>query len=154
MLGDGTFVSVGITVGPNAQDPATVWASTDEGQTWTERASIPVEMNLPSGEPYSERYTHRGLNRLPDDTLREVAQFVGPCGRAAFAKIQGFTAPIMMIGGMTGPLLAGVLYDARESYTLGFTIVAALQLLAAFTIFFAKPTQPPQQALPKAIETE
>jgi len=64
-------------------------------------------------------------------------------GRAAFGKIQGFTAPIMMLGGMTGPLLAGFLYDLKESYALSFTIVAVMQFLAAFTIFFARPTRPP-----------
>jgi MFS family permease len=69
-------------------------------------------------------------------------------GRAAFGKVQGFTAPIMMLGGMTGPLLAGFLYDARQSYTLGFTVVAVMQFLAAFTIFFAKPAQLPEQAAP------
>jgi MFS family permease len=65
-------------------------------------------------------------------------------GREAFGKIQGFTAPIMMLGGMTGPLVAGFLYDLRGAYTLSFTLVAVMQFLAAFTIFFARRTQPPE----------
>lgn len=73
-------------------------------------------------------------------------------GRAAFGKIQGFTAPIMMMGGMTGPVLAGFLYDLKGSYTLSFTIVAVMQFLAAFTIFFAKRTQPPGQKIAGPIE--
>ena len=69
VLRDGTFIGVNCSTGPDARDPAVVWVSQDEGITWTKRAEIPVEMNLPDGRPYTERYTHRGLNRLKDDTL-------------------------------------------------------------------------------------
>ncbi len=69
VLQDGTFIGVDCPTGPEARDPAVVWVSQDEGITWTKRAEIPVEMNLPNGSPYTERYTHRGLNRLQDDTL-------------------------------------------------------------------------------------
>ena len=69
VLRDGTFIGVDCSTGPEARDPAVVWVSQDEGVTWTKRAEIPVEMNLPDGRPYTERYTHRGLNRLQDDTL-------------------------------------------------------------------------------------
>ena len=69
VLRDGTFIGVACSTGPEARAPAVVWVSQDEGITWTKRAEIPVEMNLPDGRPYTERYTHRGLNRLQDDTL-------------------------------------------------------------------------------------
>ena len=69
VLRDGTFIGVNCSTGPEARDPAVVWISQDEGITWTKRAEIPVEMNLPDDRPYTERYTHRGLNRLQDDTL-------------------------------------------------------------------------------------
>ncbi len=69
VLEDGTFISVSCTTGEGARDPAVAWVSADEGRTWIRRAEIPVEMSLPNGRPYTERYTHRGLNRLPDDTL-------------------------------------------------------------------------------------
>ena len=69
VLRDGTFIGVDCLTGPEARDPAVVWVSQDEGITWTKRAEIPIEMNLPDGRPYTERYTHRGLNRLQDDTL-------------------------------------------------------------------------------------
>ena len=69
VLRDGTFIGVACSTGPEVRDPAVVWVSQDEGITWTKRAEIPVEMNLPDGRPYTERYTHRGLNRLQDDTL-------------------------------------------------------------------------------------
>ena len=69
VLADGTFISVNCSTGEGARDPAVVWVSSDEGQTWTRRAEIPVEMDLPNGQPYTERYTHRGMTRLPDDSL-------------------------------------------------------------------------------------
>ena len=69
VLRDGTFIGVDCSTGPGARDPAVVWVSQDEGITWTKQAEIPIEMNLPDGRPYTERYTHRGLNRLQDDTL-------------------------------------------------------------------------------------
>ena len=69
VLRDGTFIGVDCLTGPEARDPAVVWVSQDEGLTWAKRAEIPIEMNLPDGRPYTERYTHRGLNRLQDDTL-------------------------------------------------------------------------------------
>ena len=60
-------------------------------------------------------------------------------GRAAFGKIQGFMAPIMMMGSMVGPPLVGHLFDVQGTYRNGFLIVASLQVLAAVIIFFAKP---------------
>ena len=70
VLRDGTFISVGCQVGNAVDPPAVVWASTDEGVTWTRRAEIPInDLPLPSGRPYVQRYVHRGLNRLRDDTL-------------------------------------------------------------------------------------
>ena len=51
-------------------EPATVWASHDECITWKKRAEIAIDnLPLPSGRPYVQRYVHRGLNRLRDDTL-------------------------------------------------------------------------------------
>jgi BNR repeat-like domain len=70
ILRDGTFISVGCATGSVVKEPATVWASKDEGVTWEKRAEIAID-NLPlsSGNPYVQRYVHRGLNRLRDDTL-------------------------------------------------------------------------------------
>jgi MFS family permease len=72
-------------------------------------------------------------------------------GRAAFGKIQGFMAPIMMMGSMVGPLFAGVLYDLTGTYSLSFMITAMLQFLAAVTIFFARPARPPGEKAPEHI---
>jgi MFS family permease len=70
-------------------------------------------------------------------------------GRAAFGKIQGFMAPIMMMGSMVGPPLVGHLFDVQGTYRNGFLIVASLQVLAAVIIFFAKP---PRYNAPERLE--
>ena len=70
VLRDGTFISVSCTMGKEIDKPGFVWASTDEAETWTPRAEIPLGgMKLPSGADYDMRYLHRGLNKLADDTL-------------------------------------------------------------------------------------
>ena len=69
VLQDGTCISINCSTGQDMQDAAIVWVSQDEGLTWTQRAEIPIDMVLPDGCPYAERYTHRGLNRFQDNTL-------------------------------------------------------------------------------------
>ena len=70
VLRDGTFISVGCETGSVVESPAVVWASRDEGLTWTRRAEIPIsDLPLRTGNAYVQRYVHRGLNRLRDDTL-------------------------------------------------------------------------------------
>ncbi|UCD58324.1 MAG: MFS transporter [Candidatus Hydrogenedentota bacterium] len=62
-------------------------------------------------------------------------------GRAAFGKIQGSMAPIMMMGSVLGPPFVGHLFDSSGTYRTGFLIIALLQFFAAVTIFFARPTK-------------
>lgn len=70
VLGDGTFISVGCTMGKVTDEPATVWASNDDGATWKKRAEFALDdMPLAGGKPYVERYASFGLTRLRDDTL-------------------------------------------------------------------------------------
>ena len=95
VLRDGTFISVHCSMGKDARDPAVVWASKDEGRTWKKRAEIPVEMKLPqSGKDYVERYCHRGLGRLRDDTLLWVvdvrdAPYINGHGVFSFRSTDG-----------------------------------------------------------------
>ncbi len=68
-------------------------------------------------------------------------------GRAAFGKIMGVSNGIIIIGTISGPLLAGYIYDRTGSYSLGFDILAALA--AAGSVFFLlakRPTRPPRPA--------
>jgi MFS family permease len=68
-------------------------------------------------------------------------------GRAAFGKIQGFMAPVTMLGSVAGPPLVGHLFDVQNTYKTGFFIIALLQFLAALTILFARPAKPPEQKM-------
>jgi MFS family permease len=52
----------------------------------------------------------------------------------------GFSSLIMMMGMMSGPLLAGVLADRTGGYEVGFTVLGALA--AVGSIFFILATKP------------
>jgi len=70
VLRDGTFICVAMKMGPGHQEPAEVWVSNDEGQSWKKRSEIKIDMMLPqTGKPYAERYCHRSLDRLQNGTL-------------------------------------------------------------------------------------
>ena len=62
-------------------------------------------------------------------------------GRSSFGKIMGFSSLITMFGTVTGPILAGFLYDRTGSYTAGFTVIAVLAVLGS--LFFVFATRPP-----------
>jgi MFS family permease len=64
-------------------------------------------------------------------------------GRKSFAKIQGFMAPITMLGSMAGPVIAGRVYDVYQSYDASFFVTGLLQFLGAGIIFFARPARHP-----------
>ncbi len=66
-------------------------------------------------------------------------------GRAAFAKIGGSMAPMYMIAGITGPLLAGHIFDITGTYRLVFAAMAMLQIIAAVVILFSRPSEIPER---------
>ncbi|GAB4336409.1 MAG: MFS transporter [Candidatus Abyssubacteria bacterium] len=68
-------------------------------------------------------------------------------GRASFGKIQGSMAPMLMMGGLIGPPLAGKLRDLSGSYGLSFLLIGLLQFCAAITIFFARPARRRSEAI-------
>ncbi len=59
-------------------------------------------------------------------------------GRAAFAKIMGFSTPIVTLGFVLGPLIAGYLADAFGNYQVGFTVLASLAACGSGFFAFAK----------------
>lgn len=64
-------------------------------------------------------------------------------GRASFARIMGFSTIILMMGQMSGPLLAGVLADAYGSYRPAFAVLAVVALLGVGCFAFAnRPNAP------------
>ena len=65
---------------------------------------------------------------------------IGECfGLVSFATVAGSTGIFTMSGAAFGPTLAGAIYDATGSYQIAFAIFAALSVLAAVLILFAKP---------------
>ena len=66
-------------------------------------------------------------------------------GTASFGTIMGFSALIMTVGMVVGPLLAGFLADRTGSYEAGFTILAAAAMLGSVAFLFATKPQPPSR---------
>lgn len=71
-------------------------------------------------------------------------------GRRSFGTIMGFSSMIVMMGMMTGPIVAGVLADATGDYTLGFTILAILAGLGSVFFILATPPELPDEPAPVA----
>lgn len=68
---------------------------------------------------------------------------LGECfGLASFGTILGATSVVVTIGSNLGPLFAGVTHDLTGDYQLALFTMVILELLAGFTIFFARPTRP------------
>jgi cyanate permease len=71
---------------------------------------------------------------------------IGECfGMRSFATVSGLAGVFVQVGAAIGPTIAGLIYDATQSYRIAFTIFAAASALAIFAIVFAKP---PAQADP------
>jgi MFS family permease len=68
------------------------------------------------------------------------ALIIGECfGLISFATVSGLSGLFTMSGAAFGPTLAGIIYDATQSYRMAFIIFAALSVLAMLVIFFARP---------------
>lgn len=61
-------------------------------------------------------------------------------GRTSFGKIMGVSNMIIILGTISGPIIAGIVYDTTGNYRLGFDILA--MLAAAGSIFFVLSTRP------------
>lgn len=62
-------------------------------------------------------------------------------GSTSFGAIMGWSSMVVMVGSISGPIVAGVLADSTGDYRLGFTILAIGA--ACGTIFWVKATPPP-----------
>ena len=85
-------------------------------------------------------YLTYGLGQAAHTVTQQtiVADFFGP---RRYATIRGVMNPISVVGGVTGPLFAGFMFDAFESYKLAFFLMGPLIALGAPAIFLAgKPT--------------
>lgn len=69
-------------------------------------------------------------------------------GRLHLGSIRGVTLPVQIAGQAVGPILAGFIYDARESYQIPFMIFAAAVFLGALLVINATPPGRPPSAGP------
>ena len=69
-------------------------------------------------------------------------------GRKAFGTIVGFSSMIVMLGMMSGPIVAGVLRDQTGNYELGFTVLAVLTGFGSVFFILATPPRKPVRAVP------
>ena len=68
---------------------------------------------------------------------------IGECfGLLSFATVSGLAGLFTMTGAAFGPTIAGLIYDAAQSYRTAFTIFAAMSCVAILIICFAKPSNP------------
>jgi len=69
------------------------------------------------------------------------ADYFGPTN---FGTIMGFSSMIVMLGMITGPLLAGFMRDQTDTYTAGFTVLAIAAGLGSIFFYLATPPAPPE----------
>ena len=80
------------------------------------------------------------------------ADYFGP---TSFGRIMGWSAMIMMLGTMSGPIIVGWLRDSTGTYTLGFTVITIGASMAVLFFFLAtKPDLPePPITSPRPVDT-
>lgn len=67
-------------------------------------------------------------------------------GRSAFGKIMGASNLVIILGTISGPLIAGLMYDRTGSYKVGFDILAAIALTGSIFFLLARKPGPPPHA--------
>lgn len=64
-------------------------------------------------------------------------------GRSAFGRIMGASNMVIILGTISGPIIAGLMYDRTGNYRVGFDILAAIALSGSvFFLLAAKPERP------------
>jgi len=63
-------------------------------------------------------------------------------GRAAYGRIAGFMTSFQLFGLGAGPLIASMIYDFSQSFTLVYGVIGCTYAMAAVTFFFARPPTP------------
>jgi MFS family permease len=72
----------------------------------------------------------------------------GECfGLVSFATVSGLAGVFTMSGAAFGPSIAGLIFDATQSYRMAFIIFAAMSAVAILVIYFAKPPKPVPRSL-------
>jgi MFS family permease len=66
-------------------------------------------------------------------------------GRASFGTIMGFSSMVMILGTVSGPIMAGQIADRTGDYRLAFQIMAGIALIGAVFFFLAKKPEAPKR---------
>ena len=66
-------------------------------------------------------------------------------GRSAFGRIMGASNVVIILGTISGPLIAGLLYDRTGNYRIGFDILAGIALTGSVFFMLAKKPAPPER---------
>jgi len=68
---------------------------------------------------------------------------IGDCfGMVSFGRIVGFSGLFTQLGASSGPIIAGLIFDATQDYRISFTIFGIASLSAIVAVFFARPPKP------------
>lgn len=69
-------------------------------------------------------------------------------GRANFGQIMGVSNMVIIVGTISGPLIAGYLYDQTGNYRVGFDILAAMAFAGSIFFVLARRPKPPRRDVP------
>jgi MFS family permease len=73
---------------------------------------------------------------------------IGECfGLVSYGTVSGWAGLFTIAGAALGPTLAGIIYDATQSYQGAFNIFAVVSLVASISILFARPPKPETAAV-------
>jgi len=65
---------------------------------------------------------------------------IGECfGQVSFGTVFGLAGLFISSVSSFGPMIAGLIYDATLSYTIAFSIFAAMSVFATLFLIYAKP---------------
>ena len=67
-------------------------------------------------------------------------------GATDFGKIMGFSALVIMMGMVIGPIAAGFIADQTGSFRLGFAILAGAAAVGSLWFWYSTPPKPPVRA--------
>jgi len=67
-------------------------------------------------------------------------------GRSSIGLIMGLSSVIVLVGQISGPLIAGILADATGNYRAGFTLLALLAGVGSVFFVLARPPAQPSRA--------
>jgi len=73
-------------------------------------------------------------------------------GRTAYGKIMGVSNMIIILGTISGPLIAGFVYDQTGSYRVGFDILAGIAAAGSIFFILARKPSPPARTVARTME--